>query len=170
MTRVPRLGVPGVELRRDRGFDARVLRLTAVSSIALGIVWALAVATLDAPAAVEGALLAGWFLMPAILAASLAEPRLRYGLVVPATLVTVALLAVAVRWLPAEPLGAVGWLSLLAGVGLGGVMGMWLWYRLLPVPPALRDPFGPARWRLIGVHVVLVVLGAILASSTLWLR
>jgi hypothetical protein len=164
-----RLGVPGVELGPDRRFEPRVLRLTAVSSVALGVVWALAIATLDAPPAIPGALLAGWFLMPAILAASVAAPRLRYGLVVPATLVTGALLAVAVGWLPDEPLGAIGWLLLLAGVGLGGGLGIWLWYRLLPVPAALQEPFGRARWRLIGVHVGLVVVGAILASSPLWL-
>jgi hypothetical protein len=158
-----------MELGPDQAFVPRVLRLTAVSSVALGIVWALAIATLEAPPAVHVALLAGWFLMPAILAASIAEPRLRYGLAVPATLVTVALIAVAIRWLPEEPLGAVGWLLLLAGIGLGGVLGMWLWYRLAPVPVELRDPFGPARWRLIGVHVGLLVVGAVLASSPLWL-
>jgi hypothetical protein len=125
------------------------------------------VSTLKAPPLVDGALLAGWALMPAVLFASLARPMLRYGLTLPATLVTLGLLAIAFSWLPASPLAAAGWLLVLAGVALGGTMGLWLWYRLLPVPPALAHPFSPARWTLIGVHVALIVVGIVLASTSL---
>lgn len=156
-----------VELSADPAFAHRVRRLGAVSVVALGVVWGLAVTTLDAPPIVDGALLAGWALMPAVLFASLARPMLRVGLTVPATLVTLALLAIAVGWLPQSPPAAIGWLLMLAGVGLGGGMGLWLWYRLLPVPAALADPFSPARWTLIGVHVALIVVGIALAATAL---
>ena len=156
-----------VELSADRAFARRVRRLGAVSLVALGAVWGLAVTTLDAPPLVDGALLAGWALMPATLFASLAWPIVRIGLTVPASLVTLGLLAIAIGWLPASPVAAAGWLLMLAGVALGGVMGLWLWYRLLPVPAALAHPFSRARWRLIGVHVALIVVGLALAAAPL---
>ena len=159
-------GVP-VELSADAAFAHRVRRLGLVSLVALGAVWGLAVTTLDAPAIVDGALLAGWALMPAILFASLARPMLRLGLALPATLVSIGLLAIVVGWLPASPAAAVGWMLILAGVALGGGMGLWLWYRLLPVPAALSDPFSPARWTLIGLHVALIVVGLVLAATPL---
>ena len=156
-----------VELSADRAFAWRIRRLGMVSLVALGAVWGLAVTTLDAPPIVDGALLAGWALMPAILFASLARPMLRVGLTLPATLVTLGLLAIAAAWLPASPVAAIGWMLILAGVALGGAMGLWLWYRLLPVPAALSDPFSPARWTLIGVHVALIVIGLALAATSL---
>jgi hypothetical protein len=152
------------ELSADPSFERRVRRLAVVSAVALGLVWALAISTLDAPLAVDLAFLAGWMLMPLTLVASLARPRLRYGLVVPASLVSVGLGAVSVAWLPPDPVAAIGWLLMTAGVALGGALGLWLWYRLLPVPVALDDPFAPARWALIAVHVVLVVVGFVLAA------
>ena len=156
-----------VELSADRAFAWRIRRLALVSLVALGIIWGLAVNTLDAPPVVGSALLAGWMLMPAVLVASLAWPVARYGLVVPASLVTVGLLAIIVAWLPASPMAATGWVLMLLGVGLGGAMGLWLWYRLLPVPAALDEPYSPARWLLIGVHVALIVAGMALASVPL---
>ena len=156
-----------IELSADPTFARRVRRLGLVSLVALGVVWGLAVTTLNAPPIVGGALLAGWALMPAVLFASLARPVLRYGLAVPATLVTLGLLAISVGWLPDSPAAAVGWVLMLLGVGLGGAMGLWLWYRLLPVPAALADPFSPARWILIGVHVALIVVGMALAALPL---
>jgi hypothetical protein len=156
-----------VELTTDPRFRRRVVRLTIVSAIALGLIWGLAVATLAPPVPIAAALLAGWALMPAILAASLGRPRLRYGLVVPASLVSVGLLAIAVGWLPAEPVAAGGWLLMTAGVALGGSLGLWLWYRLLPVPAALDDPFAPLRWGLVGVHVIMIVAGFALAATAL---
>ena len=156
-----------VELGADPSFALRVRRLGAVSLVALGVIWGLSVTTLDAPPIVNAALLGGWALMPAILFASLARPILRIGLALPATLVTLGLLAIAVRWLPASPVAGVGWVLMLAGVGLGGAMGLWFWYRLLPVPAALEHPFSPARWLLIGVHVALILIGMALAAEPL---
>jgi hypothetical protein len=54
-----------------------------------------------------------------------------------------------------------------AGVLLGGVLGLWFWYRLLPVPAALDDPFSRGRWTLIAVHVSLIVVGLVLAAVEL---
>lgn len=156
-----------VELSADSSFALRVRRLGLVSLVALGVIWGLAVATLDAPAIVDGALLAGWILMPTVLFASLARPMLRVGLTLPSTLVTLGLLAIAVAWLPDSPVAATGWVLILAGVALGGGMGLWLWYRLLPVPDALAHPFSPGRWLLIGVHVALIVVGMALAAVPL---
>jgi hypothetical protein len=156
-----------VELSADPAFARRVRRLGLVSLVALGAVWGLAVSTLDAPPLVEGALLAGWALMPATLFASLAWPMVRIGLTLPASLVTLGLLAIVIGWLPESPVAAAGWLLILAGVALGGAMGLWLWYRLLPVPAAFAHPFSPARWRLIGVHVALIVVGLALAAEPL---
>lgn len=39
--------------------------------------------------------------------------------------------------------------------------GLWLWFRVLPVPNALDDPASNGRWLLIGTHVALVVAGAV---------
>lgn len=137
-----------VELTRDPQFEQRVRRLAVVSAVALGLVWGLAVATLQAPPAVDAAFAAGWVLMPLTLAASVTLPRLRYALILPASLVTVGLLAVCAGWLPGNPAAAAGWLLMLCGVALGGTLGLWLWYRLLPVPRALDAPFSRdgGRW------------------------
>ena len=156
-----------VELTGDARFRRRIVRLSAVSAVALGGVWGLAVETLDAPAVVTGALLAGWILMPAVLVASLLRPRLRYALVLPATLVSLGLLAICLGWLPSAPLAAAGWVLMTGGVGLGGGLGLWLWYRLLPVPAALDDPFSAGRWSLVGLHVGLVAVGFLLAATAL---
>ncbi len=157
-----------VELTRDRRFGRRVRRLAAVSAVALGLIWALAVRTLEAPTWVGALFAGGWLLMPSTLLASLARPRLRYGLAVPASLVSIGLIAVAAGWLPGDPLVAAGWLLMLAGVALGGGMGLWFWYRLLPVPAGLDAPFSTGRWSLIAIHVALVVTGFALAAQALW--
>jgi hypothetical protein len=148
-----------LELSGDGRFRRRVVRLSIVSAVALGVLTGLVVATLEAPAALVGVFVAGWILMPAMLVASLRSPRLRYGLVVPASLVSLGLVAVVLGWLPATPLGAAGWVLMLAGVALGGGLGLWFWYRVIPVPGALDDPFAPGRWALVGLHVGLVVIG-----------
>jgi hypothetical protein len=153
-----------IELSADPHFAPRVKRLAAVSLVALGLIWALASATLHAPVALNAALAAGWVLMPTTLIASLAEPRLRYALVVPASLVGFGLLAVSLWWLPADPVAAGGWLLMTAGVLLGGVLGIWFWLRLLPVPRALDNPFSSGRWAQIWEHVALIVLGLALVG------
>ena len=84
----------------------------------------------------------GWLLMPLTLVASLSRPRLRYALVLPASMVSIGLVAVCVGRLPEHPASAAGWVLVTAGVALGGGLGLWLWYRLLPVPARLdrRSP------------------------------
>ena len=156
-----------IELTRDPRFERRVRRLAVVSAVALGLIWALVVSTLEAPLAVDAVFAAGWLLMPSTLVASLARPGLRYGLVVPASLVSLGLLAVCFGWLPTDPTVAAGWLLMTIGVALGGGLGLWLWYRLLPVPAGLDDPFSSGRWALIGVHIALVVAGLGLAARAL---
>ena len=156
-----------VELSADERFAGRVRRLAFTATVALGALWTVAVLTLDAPLAADLSLLLGWLLMPAILFASLAEPRLRYALVIPSSLVGFPLLAICALWLPASSIAAVGWLSVTAGILLGSALGLWFWYRLLPVPASLDDPFSPGRWTLISVHIALIVVGLMLAATAL---
>jgi hypothetical protein len=154
-----------VELTATPVVQRRVKRLAAVSVVALGLIWALAERSLLAPAPVDDVLAAGWLLMPLVLAWSLAVPAARYLVVVPASLVTLGLLAVCAGWLPASPVGATGWVLMTVGVLLGGSLGLWLWFRVLPVPASLDDPGARGRWALIGVHVGLVVGGWLLAAA-----
>jgi hypothetical protein len=156
-----------IELTDDRRIRHRVLRLAAVSLVALGLICGLGAATLEAPPTILASLALGWFLMPTVLAWSLREPRARYLLVVPSTLVTLGLLAICLGWMPTSAMVAAGWLLMTAGVGLGGMLGLWLWFRLMPVPAALDDPLAPGRWALIAVHVALVVVGWALAATAL---
>jgi hypothetical protein len=117
-----------------------------------------------------GALIAGWILMPLTLFASLVRPRLRYALVVPASLVTIALLAIVAAWPPASRVATAGWMLMTTGIAMGGALGIWFWFRLLPVPPALDHPFSRARWTLVGIHVALIVAGILLAATPLLAR
>lgn len=158
---------PPIEMTGDPRFAPRVKRLAFTSLVALGVVWGLAIATLEAPPLVDASLAAGWVLMPATLFASLVRPRLRYGLVVPSTLVGVGLLAVSIAWLPGDPVAAAGWLMMTAGVLMGAVLGLWFWYRLFPVPASLDDPFSKGRWALVGLHIALIVVGLVLAARPL---
>ena len=74
------------------------------------------------------------------------------------------------RWVAEEGYQLSGWETDLssqtgasqAGILLGSVLGLWFWYRVLPVPAALDDPFSPGRWTLIGIHIALIVLGLML--------
>lgn len=167
MTALPTAHAGPLELSPDARFRRRVVRLSIVSAVALGIIWWLATATPGIPAAVGLPFLAGWLLMPLTLVASLARPRLRYGLVVPTSLVSIGLLAVVVGWPPAEGVALAGWVLMLLGVALGGGLGLWFWYRLLPVPAGLDDPFSPARWALVGLHIALTVAGMVLVATAL---
>lgn len=157
----------GVELTRDRRMTSRVMRLGFVSTVALGMVWFLALAALSVPGVVAWALAGGWVLMPLTLYASLSRPRMRYGLVLPASLVSLGLLAICLGWLPTERVAAAGWVLLTGGVLLGGLMGLWFWYRVAPVPAALDDPYSVGRWLLIALHVALIVVGWGLAATAL---
>jgi hypothetical protein len=156
-----------VELSDDRRMAGRVRRLARTAVVALGIIWWLAVSTLEAPPLVGVSLLLGWASMPAILLLSLRRPRLRYALVVPSSLVGIPLLGISGLFLPSSAVAAVGWLLLTAGILLGSAMGLWFWYRVLPVPRAMDDPFSAGRIALIGVHIALIVVGAALASTGL---
>lgn len=155
------------ELSHDRRFARRVQRLGLVSLVALGLVWWLAAVTLEAPPLVGIALAAGWALMPTILFASLSYPTLRYGLVLPASLVGIGLLSISAWWLPSSTVAATGWLMITAGVAFGGLLGLWFWYRLFPVPAVLDDPYAPGRWALIAVHVTLITAGLLMAATGL---
>jgi hypothetical protein len=127
--------------------------------VALGAVWFLAVATLEAGPAIETALLAGWLSMPMVLALSLRRPWTRRVVAVPALLVTVALVAVCLGPLPGSGPARAGWLVLTAGILMGGTMGAWFWYRWVPVPQPLDDPYSRGRWILITIHVGLILCG-----------
>jgi len=156
-----------VELTADPWMAGRIRRLAVTSLVALGMIWWAAEATLDAGEVVSLLLVSGWILMPLTLAASLRAAQIRYLLVVPASLVTLGLIGICLTALPPAPAAATGWLLITAGIVLGGWLGVWLWYRILPVPPMLRDPSAAGRWVLIGVHVGLVVGGWVLAASPL---
>jgi hypothetical protein len=155
---------PPVELSVDRRFAGRVRRLAATAVVALGLIWALAITTLEAPALVVVMLTLGWVTMPTILVASLARPRLRYALVVPSTLVGTGLLAISAAWLPTNAIAAAGWLLMTVGILLGGLLGIWFWFRVVPVPDVLDDPFSPGRMALIRIHITFIVAGMSLAA------
>lgn len=159
--------VAPLELSTDPRFAGRVRRLARTALIALGVIWALATASLEAPPVVSAGLAAGWASMPVILLASVQRPRLRYALVLPSTLVGVPLLVISAAFLPSSPLAAAGWVLITAGVLLGSVLGLWFWFRLLPVPTALNDPFAPGRLGLIRAHIALIVVGIGLAATGL---
>lgn len=142
-------------------------RLAATAVVALGLIWALAATTLSVPPLVLVALATGWASMPTILFASLSRPYLRYALVIPSTLVGLGLLAISAAWLPSSAVAAAGWLLMTSGILLGGLLGLWFWFRLVPVPQPLDDPFSPARLGLIGLHIGLIVVGLLLASLPL---
>lgn len=156
-----------VELSDDRRMAGRVRRLAGTAVVALGLIWWLAVSTLEAPPLIGVSLLLGWASMPTILMLSLARPRLRYALVIPSSLVGIPLIGICALFLPASPMAAAGWLLIAAGILLGSALGLWFWYRVLPVPRGLDDPFSAGRIALIGVHVALIVVGAGLASTRL---
>jgi hypothetical protein len=160
---------PAVEMTADGAFSRRVLRLALTSAAALGIIWLLARNEGSHPVTAP-LLLAGWLLMPTVLLASLRIPRLRFALVVPAAFVTVALVMLSADAAAAGRATAAGWIFVTSGVLVGGTLGLWFWFRLFPVPPALRDPFSRGRWALIGIHLALVAAGLALLAGNALLR
>ncbi|MFN8635499.1 MAG: hypothetical protein U0893_16760 [Chloroflexota bacterium] len=147
------------ELTADPRMRQRVRRLALVSAVALGTIWGLARLTTEAPPATGLGLAFGWLLMPSLLMLSVRHPLVRYALAGPATLVSVALFTLLVWALPQDPPVRVGWYLVTGGVWFGSVLGIWLWFRWLPVPRALADPFSSGRWALIAVHASTIVAG-----------
>ena len=159
-----------VELTHDRASSVASDGWRSSARSRSGLIWALVVTSLDAPAVVDVGFAAGWLLMPSTLVASLAaadapvrarRPRVA-GLARPPGGLSSA-------GCPPTPVAATGWLAYPdGGRRLGAGLGLWFWYRLLPVPAALDDPFSAGRWALVGAHIGLVVAGAILAAIALW--
>lgn len=152
----------GVELTDDQLFSHRIRRLTVVSAVALGVITGLAVAA-DAPNVSIVLLTTGWVLMPVILAASLKRPTLRYALILPASVVTVGLVGVLAS---VDGMARLGWALITVGILLGGTLGMWFWYRLVPVPYALSDPYGMPRIALVALHIGLVLSGVVIVITS----
>jgi hypothetical protein len=152
----------GVELTDDPLFAHRIRRLVVVSAVALGVITGLAV-NVGAPTVSVVLIATGWVLMPVILAASLKRPTLRYTLVLPASVVTVGLVGVLVS---TEGAAMLGWALITAGILLGGTLGMWFWYRLVPVPYALSDPYGIPRIALVALHIGLVLSGVVIVITS----
>ena len=148
-----------VEMTADRAFTQRVARLSIVSALMLGAIWAAARASRQVHPAIGYLLTSGWILMPAVLVASLRRPRLRYALVLPATLVTTGVAATFATVGSFDARATAGWGLVTTGVLLGDTLGAWFWFRLFPVSRALDDPFSRGRWALVGLHVALVVSG-----------
>ena len=145
----------GVELTADTVFQRRVRRLVALSAVALGLMLWLA-ASDGAQWWVLALIGVGWVLMPTFLAMSLSKPWVRYMLIVPATTVSLGLIAMT---LATEGSASVGWMLLTLGVLAGGTLGIWFWYRWFPVPRLLDDPFGWPRLTLIALHLGLILVG-----------
>jgi len=118
----------------------------------------------DAPGWVLALLAIGWVLMPAVLAVSIHRPMMRYALVVPATVVPVGLMGM-VMVAPAATVN--GWIIMTIGILFGGFLGLWFWFRWLPVPRILDDPFGSARVTLVGIHIALVLAGVTIVAAGL---
>ena len=143
----------------DAVFARRVVRLAITSAAALAVLWSLAEVTVPAHSMFRYSLAVGWLLMPLLLLLSLRRPRLRYALIVPATLVTIALLGISAAARTEDVLASTGWLLITGGVVVGGLEGFWFWFRWMPVPRSLMDPFSRGRWLLVGLHVSLIVTG-----------
>lgn len=168
--RASALGHIGIEMSGDPHFLPRVRRLASVSSVALGVIWLLAMWTTEPHnAAIDGALLAGWILMPIVLLISLRRPEMRALVLVPSALVTTGLVALCLTALPGDYLIRVGWFLVTGGILFGGVLGGWFWFRWFPVPPSLDAPFSSARWILIGLHVMMIMVGIALVGLSYYL-
>lgn len=77
----------------------------------------------------------------------------------PSVLVSLSLLAICLTASIPDLAMRIGWLLLTVGIWFGGLLGVWFWFRWLPVPYVLNEPFSTARWMLILVHVALIVAG-----------
>ncbi len=155
----------GREMTADATFSTRVVRLVAVSSVALGVIFWLVFDAMDGRWGAAALVGIGWLSMPTVLAASLVRPAVRYLLVLPATSASVGVLATALMH-DGYGMAVAGWWLLTAGLWFGAALGSWFWFRWAPVPAKLDQPFSSARWTLIGVHVALVVFGVLLVIGS----
>jgi hypothetical protein len=156
---------PPIELSADPRFARRVRRLGIVSLAGPGLLWWLAATRLALPPPLLTAMLAGWLLMPSVLFASIPLPALRPLLIVPASLITAPVLGIVVWWSPERLIPSLGWALIAVGLLIGAVAGGWFWFRWGPPPPAaFDDPFSPARWGLIALHVGCLAVGFVLAA------
>lgn len=151
-------GAPGVELTHDPPFEARIRRLSVVSLIALGAITGLAIRD-GASTTVVLLLTTGWVLMPTVLRASLRRPGLRYALSIPATLVAGGLTLFSTTLSGNGDPAVVGWWMITVSLWFGAALGMWLWYRWIPVPRWLDAPFGLGRLVLVTLHIGGVLIG-----------
>jgi hypothetical protein len=151
----------------DPRFASRVVRLAGISVVALAAIFLQWAWTGTGSATILIALGVGWILMPTLLMLSMRWPEIRYGVVVPAAAVSLALVAICLWNLPPSPIARSGWLVISSGVLLGSLLGAWFWLRWLPVPRKLDDAYSPGRWMLIAVHAGLIVsgLGLLLLSD-----
>lgn len=155
----------GIEMSADPVFLPRVRRLAKVSSVALGIIWFLAIRASEPHSnAIDAALLVGWFLMPTVLWASIRRPEMRPLVFLPSALVTVGLVALCLTAMPGDFVVRSGWLLITGGILFGGFLGGWFWFRWFPVPASLDAPFSSPRWMLIGAHVAMIVVGLALVT------
>jgi len=154
---------PGLEMTTDRIFGHRVRRLVVITAVGLGVLAGFAY--LDgAPLWALGMLGFGSLSVPFTLACSLRRPRARRALLVPAVAVPIGLAGVAGA---ASEATAAGWIVALAGLAAGAFLGLWFWFRWLPVPWILDDPFGWPRVALVGVHIGLILAGGALIAAGL---
>ena len=157
-TRLSPEAPPPKEMSDDPGFGRRIKRLVAISAVALGMISLLAILDGHVGRLSVVMLFSGWLLMPAILYTSLQTPPWRYLLMAPAGLVSAALVILTIGY-EGSPQAGLGWWLVTGGVLLGAGLGAWFWFRMLPVPDRLTDPFSAGRWVLIAVHTGLVVAG-----------
>ncbi|HEX6300478.1 MAG TPA: hypothetical protein VF148_08440 [Acidimicrobiia bacterium] len=168
--RVTLLARSHIEMSDDPSFLPRVRRLSGVSSIVLGIIWLLAMRTTEPHnVIIDGALFAGWILMPTVLWTSIRRPEIRPWVFLPSTLITLGLGALCLTALPTDSQIVSGWLLVTAGILFGGFLGGWFWFRWLPVPASLDAPFASGRWALIGAHVLMIVAGLVLVALGFYL-
>ncbi len=145
----------------DPGFVRRLKRLVAISAVALGLIFLLAYSTTDAGWFAYGLLIGGWVSMPLLLVIASVRPLWRYLLVIPAGLMSVGMVVVALES-GGSATSRIGWWTITAGLVVGGTLGAWFWYRWAPVPRPLDQPFAAGRWALIALHAGLVVVGGLL--------
>ncbi len=152
-------GPTSLEMTTDPRFLRRIKRLILVSAVALGFICLLVLSTEEVGWVPAGLIIGGWVSMPVLLACSLWWPQWRYLLTVPAGMVSTSLFVVA---LESDGSGSarLGWWLMTAGVLAGATLGTWFWYRWVPVPKNLDEPFSSGRWVLIGVHAGLILIGS----------